>query len=124
VLICIRIWIFILENLFQQLIRTIDFNTPLLAQEHVNLLSESLVASFRMFGGSFTPTVFGKYLITPTKATLDLARMRIFRLVNHLMFMPDFLRIKKPFNAWEERFVRRVLTLDTQNKSSLEFFII
>lgn len=100
------------------------FNTPLLAQEtRKSSFSESLLASFTLFGNSFTPTIFAKYLNYSDKGYIGLGADAELSLGKSFNFYTGFSSYQKPFNAWEERFVRTVLILDKQKKSSFEFIL-
>ncbi|MHB8929368.1 MAG: putative porin [Melioribacteraceae bacterium] len=101
------------------------FNTPFLAKEtRKSSFSESLLASFDMFGDSFTPSVFGKYLNYSDKSYIGIGADADISLGKSFNLYAGFSSYQKPYNAWEERFVRPFLTLDTQKKSSLEFTLL
>lgn len=101
------------------------FNTPFLAKEtRKSSFSESLLASFNMFGDSFSPSLFGKYLNYSDKAYIGFGADANISLGKSFNLYAGFSSYQKPFNAWEERFVRPFLTLETQKKSSFEFTLL
>ncbi|MCX6170024.1 MAG: hypothetical protein NTX65_11825 [Ignavibacteriales bacterium] len=100
------------------------FNTPFLAQETRKAsFSESMLASFTMFGNSFNPSIFGKYLNYSDKGYIGLGADADLLIGKSFNLYAGFSSYQKPFNPWEERFVRPVIKLETQKKSSFEFIL-
>ena len=101
------------------------FNSPLLAQETVkSSFSESVVASLNLFGDTFTPSFYGKYLNYSDKSYIGFGADAVLSLNKSFNFYAGASTFQRPYSVWEERFVLPNINLDMRNNSSVELSLV
>ena len=101
------------------------FNSPLLAQETVkSSFSESVVASLNIFGDTFTPSVYGKYLNYSDKSYIGFGADAVLSLNKSFKFYAGVSSYQRPYSVWEERFVLPNINLGVRNNSSVELSLV
>ena len=101
------------------------FNSPLLAEQAVkSSFSESVIATLDLFGSSFIPSVYGRYLNYSDKSYAGIGADAQLYLNSSFKLYGGYSTFQRPYSVWEERFSIPGLTLNNRTNSSAELLLI